>query len=53
MEEGDQSQNVLLASGDFIYVPRSSLGDVNIFLQQIKPFFELTRQPGMTYQSYK
>jgi protein involved in polysaccharide export with SLBB domain len=53
MEEGDQSQNVLLASGDFIYVPRNSLGDINIFLQQIKPFFELTRQPGMTYQSYK
>jgi protein involved in polysaccharide export with SLBB domain len=53
MEEGDQSQNVLLASGDFIYVPRNALGDVNFFLQQIKPFFELTRQPGMTYKAYK
>jgi protein involved in polysaccharide export with SLBB domain len=53
IEEGDQSQNVVLASGDFVYVPRNAFGDVNIFLQQIRPLFELIRQPGMTYQSYK
>jgi polysaccharide export outer membrane protein len=53
LEEGDQTQNVVLASGDFVYVPRNAFGDVNIFLQQIKPLFDLVRQPGQTYQSYK
>jgi protein involved in polysaccharide export with SLBB domain len=52
LEEGDQSQNVVLASGDFVYVPRNALGDINFFLQQIKPFFELIRQPGITYKTY-
>jgi protein involved in polysaccharide export with SLBB domain len=52
MEEGDQSQNVVLASGDFVYVPRNAFGDVNIFLQQIKPLFELVNQPGRTYNTY-
>ena len=53
IEEGDQTQNMVLASGDFIYVPRNAFGDVNLFLQQIKPLFDLVRQPGQTYQSYK
>ncbi len=53
LEEGDHTQNVVLASGDFIYVPRNAFGDVNIFLQQIKPLFDLVRQPGQTYKAYK
>jgi protein involved in polysaccharide export with SLBB domain len=52
IEEGDQSQNVVLASGDFVYVPRNAFGDVNIFLQQIKPLFDLVNQPGRTYNVY-
>ena len=52
LEEGDQTQNVVLASGDFVYVPRNAFGDVNIFLQQIKPLFELIRQPASTYNAY-
>ena len=46
IEEGDQTQNVLLASGDLIYVPRSAFGDVNQFWRRVKPLFELVIAPA-------
>ena len=46
IEEGDQTQNVLLASGDLIYVPRSAFGDVNQFWKRVKPLFELVIAPA-------
>jgi protein involved in polysaccharide export with SLBB domain len=53
LEEGDQTQNVMLASGDLVYVPRNAFGDVNIFLQQIKPLFDLIKQPPSAVNAYK
>jgi protein involved in polysaccharide export with SLBB domain len=35
VEQGDRSQNVALVDGDLIYVPRSGIGDVNRFIEQI------------------
>jgi protein involved in polysaccharide export with SLBB domain len=37
IEEGDISQNLVLANGDIVYVPRSGVGDVNRFVEQIFP----------------
>jgi polysaccharide export outer membrane protein len=52
LEEGDQTQNVALNSGDFIYVPRSFMGDVNIFWQRIRPLFELVIAPARTVNEW-
>ena len=48
IEDGDQSQNMLLASGDLVYVPRSGWGDVNLLNQRIRPLFELILWPART-----
>ncbi|MBU0988256.1 MAG: SLBB domain-containing protein, partial [Proteobacteria bacterium] len=45
VEEGDQTQNVALANGDLVYVPRSSIGDINLFAKRIRPLFELILLP--------
>ncbi|MBT8364067.1 MAG: VCBS repeat-containing protein [Deltaproteobacteria bacterium] len=37
VEQGDRSQNVALVNGDLIYVPRSGIGNVNRFIDQIFP----------------
>jgi len=46
MESGDRSQNLLLASGDLVYVPRSSMGDVKRFYDQVRPLLELVLWPA-------
>jgi protein involved in polysaccharide export with SLBB domain len=46
LEEGDQTQNVLLSSGDLVYVPRSAFGDINQFWQRVRPIFELVYSPA-------
>jgi len=48
MEEGNISQNVLLASGDMVYVPRNGWGNINIYNQRIRPLFELVLWPART-----
>ncbi len=37
VEQGDRSQNVALVNGDLIYIPRSGIGNVNRFIEQIFP----------------
>ncbi len=46
VEKGDQSQNIALASGDMVYVPRSGLGSVNVFAKRIRPLLELMIWPA-------
>jgi protein involved in polysaccharide export with SLBB domain len=48
IEEGNLSQNVVLASGDMIYVPRSGWGNINLYNQRIRPLFELILWPART-----
>ena len=48
IEAGDQSQNVVLASGDLVYVPRSGWGDINLVNQRVRPLFELILWPART-----
>jgi polysaccharide export outer membrane protein len=46
IEKGDRSQNLLLASGDMVYVPRSGFGDIKLFNDQIRPLLELVLWPA-------
>jgi len=46
VESGDRSQNLLLASGDLVYVPRSGLGDIKLFYDQVRPLLELVIWPA-------
>ena len=48
IEEGDQTQNMVLASGDLIYVPRSGWGDINLVNKRLRPLFELIWWPART-----
>ncbi|MGD2270777.1 MAG: FG-GAP-like repeat-containing protein [Desulfobacterales bacterium] len=52
IEQGDQTQNVILASGDLVYVPRRFWGDLNVFWQRIKPLFELIISPARIVNEY-
>jgi protein involved in polysaccharide export with SLBB domain len=52
IEEGDLSQNVLLASGDMVYVPRNGWGDINVYNKRIKPLFELLIWPARLVIDY-
>ena len=46
IETGDQTQNVGLVNGDLVYVPRSFVGNVNRFVQQISPLLRLIFLPA-------
>ena len=46
IERGDRSQNLPLAGGDLVYVPRSPLGDVKLFYDQIRPLLEMVLWPA-------
>jgi len=48
IKRGDISQNILLANNDIVYVPRSKIGDWNIFIQKIRPTFEIFTLPLST-----
>ena len=52
IEEGDQTQNIALANGDLVYVPRSFVGDVNLFVKRIKPLLELIFAPARIVDQY-
>lgn len=45
IEEGDHSQNIVLASGDLVYVPRNGFGEVNLLMDRIRPLYELILSP--------
>jgi polysaccharide biosynthesis/export protein len=45
-EEGDQTQNVDLLNGDLVYVPRSFIGDIKLFVDRISPILTLIKTPG-------
>ena len=46
IEKGDRSQNLLLASGDMVYVPRSAFGDIKLFYDQVRPLLEIVLWPA-------
>ena len=52
IEEGDLSQNVVLASGDMVYVPRNGWGDIKLYNERIRPLFELVIWPARVVIDY-
>jgi protein involved in polysaccharide export with SLBB domain len=52
VEEGDQSQNMLLANGDLVYVPRNAFGDINRFYKRVLPFMRLIIFPAQLVNEY-
>lgn len=52
VEQGDVTQNVMLANGDLVYVPRSFIGDINRFVQQITPLMRLIIYPPQVVNEY-
>jgi polysaccharide export outer membrane protein len=46
VEQGSQGENIDLANGDLVYVPRSSIGSVKLFIDQIRPIFNLITLPA-------
>jgi len=46
VEEGNQAENLDLANGDLVYVPRSAVGSVKLFIDQIRPIFGLITLPA-------
>ena len=46
---GDQSQNMVLADGDLVYIPRTAIGDINLFVQRMSPILTLISAPLRTY----
>ncbi len=41
LRKGDLSENVILQSGDIIFVPSTVISDVNYFLTEIKPLLDI------------
>ena len=52
IEKGDRSQDVVLASGDLIYVPRSGFGDVKLFGDRIRPLLEMILYPARVVKDW-
>ena len=46
LERGDHTQNILLTNGDFVYVPRTAIGDADRFLRQINVLIDLITKPA-------
>jgi protein involved in polysaccharide export with SLBB domain len=45
IEKGDHAQNLSLTNGDLVYVPRSFIGDINLFVRRIRPIIQLIKVP--------
>ncbi len=45
IEDGDSTQNILLASGDLVYIPRNGFGDLNLLMDRIRPLYEMILTP--------
>jgi polysaccharide export outer membrane protein len=46
LREADLGQNVYLEDGDLVYVPRMKIGDVNDWVENIKPILDILLWPG-------
>ena len=52
IETGDQSQNLALMDGDLVYIPRSAIGDVNLFVNRLRPILRLIALPTETIEVF-
>ena len=52
LKRGDIRQNIPLVEGDIVYVPRSTIGDVNEFIINTIPLLEYLLYPGEYRDAY-
>jgi len=52
LKKGDIQQNILLIDGDIVYVPRSTIGDINEFIINTIPLLEYMLYPGKFRDAY-
>ena len=52
IERGDRTQDVALRDSDLVYVPRSFVGDVNVFVKRISPLLNLIFAPARFRDEY-
>lgn len=52
LKKGDISQNISLKDGDVIYVPRTTIGDINEFIVNTVPLLDYLMYPGKYRDSY-
>ncbi len=52
LKKGDIEQNISLKDGDIVYVPRSTIGDVNEFIINTVPLLDYLLYPGKFRDAY-
>lgn len=52
LEHGDQTQNIVLASGDLVYVPRNFWGEGNRWFERALPLIQLIIAPARIVNEY-
>lgn len=52
LKKGDIGQNIPLMDGDIVYVPRSTIGDINEFIINTIPLLEYLLYPGEYRDAY-
>jgi polysaccharide export outer membrane protein len=52
LKKGDIAQNIALMDGDVVYVPRSSIGDINEFIVNTVPLLDYLLYPGRYRDAY-
>lgn len=52
LKKGDVSQNIHLIDGDVVYVPRTTIGDINEFIVNSTPFLEYLFYPARYRDAY-
>ena len=52
LREGDLRQNVRLEDGDLVYVPRMRIGDVNDWVESMKPILDMMLWPAQFTRYY-
>jgi protein involved in polysaccharide export with SLBB domain len=52
LKKGDIGQNIPLMNGDIVYIPRSSIGDINEFIINTVPLLDYLLYPGKYRDAY-
>jgi protein involved in polysaccharide export with SLBB domain len=52
LKKGDIGQNINLVDGDVVYIPRSTIGDINEFIVNTVPMLDYLLYPGKFRDAY-
>jgi polysaccharide export outer membrane protein len=52
LREADLQQNIRLQNGDLVYVPRMKIGDMNDWVENMRPILNIMLWPAQAYREY-